>query len=171
MRRLLLTNYFILISVLLFAQDTYKQTKNIVVQGKVKESKTITIEDFKKFKSNPIGDVTISNHKGEAKGVAKALHGVQLKDVLETIVLDTESPKLFSEYYFACIATDGYKVVFSWNEIFNTTTGNSIFIITEKEGKTMADINEGILMISTQDFKTGRRYVKNLEKIVVGKIE
>lgn len=171
MRRLLLLNYLILISILAFAQNVDKQTKAIVIQGRVKGSKTITVDDLKKFKSNVIGDISITNHKGEAKGVAKELHGVLLKDVLETIQLDNESPKQFSEYYFTCIASDGYKVVFSWNELFNTATGNSTYIVTEKDGKAIASSDESILMISSQDFRTGRRYVKNLETITVGRVE
>ncbi len=171
MKKLLLTNCLILISFLLLAQGVDKQTKTIVVQGKVKEPKSITIDDLKKFKSNVIGDIAITNHKGEAKGVAKGLHGILLKDILENISLDVDNPKLFSAYYFTCIASDGYKVVFSWNEIFNTSTGNSTYIVIEKDGKPITSSDESILMISSQDFKTGRRYVKNLEKIVVGKIE
>lgn len=171
MKKLLLTNCLILISFLLFGQSIDKQTKSIVVQGKVKESKTITVEDLKKFKSYVIGDISITNHKGEAKGIAKGLHGILLKDIFENIVLDAESPKLLSEYYFACIASDGYKVVFSWNELFNSATGNSTYIVTEKDGKSITSSDESILMISSQDFKTGRRFVKNLEKIIVGKIE
>lgn len=171
MKKLLLTYILLFISFLLVAQHTDKPTQAFVIEGKTKGSKTIHIDDLKKFKSTVIGDVTITNHKGEAKGVAKSLQGVLLKDILESIALDAESPKLFSEYYFTCIASDGYKVVFSWNEIFNTATGNSIYIVTQKDDKSITSSDESILMISSQDYKTGRRYVKNLEKIIVRKAE
>ena len=56
--------------------------------------------------------------------------------------------------------------MFSWNEIFNTETGNNLYIITEEDGKKMNEMDESILIASTKDFKT-RRYIKGLEKIIV----
>jgi hypothetical protein len=41
--------------------------------------------------------------------------GVLLKDILIKVEIDAETPKVLSEYYFVCIASDNYKVVFSWN--------------------------------------------------------
>jgi len=46
-------------------------------------------------------------------------------------------------------------VVFSWNEIYNTDTGIGMYVITEKNGKKMCEMDERILAISSRDFKTG----------------
>ena len=62
-------------------------------------------------------------------------------------------------FYFVFIASDGYRVVFSWNEIYNTETGNNFFIVTEMEGKKLYDVDQRIIFISTADLKTGRRYI------------
>ena len=94
------------------------------MNGKIKAPQTIRIEDLKKYKVSHLGDVSITNHKGEIHGTAKNLSGVLLKEILESIPLDTDNPKQFSEYYFVCRGSDGYKVVYSWNELFNTSTGN-----------------------------------------------
>ena len=74
-------------------------------------------------------------------------------------------------FYFVFIASDGYRVVFSWNEIYNTETGNNFFIVTEMEGKKLYDVDQRIIFISTADLKTGRRYIKGLEKIEVRQLE
>lgn len=153
-----------------FAQETSKPTSSFTVSGKVKSPKIFHMTDLKKLNPHNIGDIVITNHRGEAKGTAKELTGVLLKQVLEQIELDAESPKVLSEYYFACIASDGYRVVYSWNELFNTVVGNSVYIIISKEHKAIDDSDENILMISTQDTRTGRRYLKNLETILVGRI-
>lgn len=151
------------------SQTTPKPTSTITINGKVKAPKTFTIGDIKKLSSHNIGDVVITNHRGEAKGTAKELSGVLLTQVLEQLELDAESPKVLSEYYFSCIASDAYRVVFSWNELFNTAVGNSVYIVTGKDGKPIEESDESILMISTQDTRTGRRFVKNLETILVGR--
>ena len=74
-------------------------------------------------------------------------------------------------YYFTCIASDGYKVVFSWNELFNTATGNTVYIFTSKDHTSIDALDESILPISTAEFRTGRRYVKNLQSIIVRRAE
>ncbi|HWA32860.1 MAG TPA: hypothetical protein VG737_01960, partial [Cyclobacteriaceae bacterium] len=81
--------------------------------------------------------------------------------------INAESPRVLSEYYFACKANDNYTVVYSWNEIYNTATGDSAYIITEKNGKDAASMDDSILMISPKDRMTGRRHVKALASIEV----
>lgn len=171
MNKFLLIFYFFLAGIILAANTNRTLTHSFTITGKVKEGKKISLEDLRKFTLHDIGDIAISNHKGEPKGTAKGLKGVLIRDVLETVTLETDNPKLNSEYYFACKAADGYKVVYSWNELFNTTTGESAWLVLEKEGKPMDNHEDNILMISSKDMRTGRRYVKNLETIVVGRVE
>ena len=144
-----------------------KPTSSFTIFGEVKASVTIQIGDLSKWKSVGIGDVIINNHLGEKKSESKGLKGVLLKDILSSVEINSESPKVLSEYYFVCKANDGYTVVYSWNELFNTATGDSAYIVTEKEGKSTSSMDDSILMISPKDFKTGRRHVKALAAIEV----
>lgn len=118
-----------------------------------------------------INDQIILNHKGEVKDTLKNLKGVLLKTILEQIEFVYDKPRTLNEFYFVFVATDNYKVVFSWNEIFNTETGNNFYLITSIEGKTHSEIKDRIIFISTKDFKKGRRYIKGLEKIIVKQID
>jgi len=77
---------------------------------------------------------------------------------------------LLSEYYITCIAIDGYKVVFSWNEIFNTEIGNHILIAIEAGGLKAEAMPDRMLLFSAMDINTGRRFVKGLNKIVVERV-
>lgn len=152
-------------------EEQVKATSSITISGRIKSPETFTAAAIQQHKVYNVGDVVITNHKGETKGTAKELRGVLLKDILKNIELDAESPKVFSEYYFTCIASDGYKVVFSWNELFNTATGNTVYIVTSKDHKPMDALDESILMISSADVNTGSRYVKNLQSIIVRRAE
>ncbi|GEM_PF-6707748 len=93
-----------------------------------------------------------------------------LKDVLSKLTIDQSNPKLLTEYYFVCIASDNYKVVFSWNEIFNNETGKNVCIITELDEKKGASMDNGIALISPTDEATGRRYVQGLQKIIIERV-
>jgi len=150
-----------------FAQKEIKPTSEFTISGEVKGIVKITFDDLKKYKSQSIADVVITNHLGEKKSEAKGLKGVLLKLVLEKAVISSEGPKVLSEYYFVLKANDGYKVVFSWNELFNTAVGEAAYIITEKEGKSLDKMNDSILLLSPNDFKTGRRHLKALASIEV----
>jgi hypothetical protein len=171
MNKSLLVFYFVLTGIALAANTNRTLAQAFAISGKVKEGKKLTQEDLRKFTIHDIGDIAISNHKGEPKGTAKGLKGVLIRDVLESVTLETDDPKLNSEYYFVFKAADGYKVVYSWNELFNTTTGESAYLALDKEGQPMDTHEDNILMISSKDVRTGRRYVKNLETIIVGRAE
>jgi hypothetical protein len=150
-----------------YSQDLPKPTNSFVISGEVKNPLTVNLADLKKWKEQSIGDVVITNHLGERKSEAKGLKGILLRDLLSSVEIKSESPKVLSEYYFVCKATDGYTVVYSWNEIFNTSVGDAVFIVTEKNGKSAVSMDDSILMISPKDVRTGRRHVKSLTSIEV----
>lgn len=162
----LVINAFLLFSAPLFAQQI-KSTSSFTISGEVSAPTTISITDLKKWKEISIGDLIITNHLGEKKSEAKGLKGILLKDILQTVEIKSESPKVLSEYYFVFIASDGYKVVYSWNELFNTATGDFVYVVTEKNGKPISEMDDSILVVSTKDFKTGRRNVKGLASIEI----
>lgn len=154
-----------------FAQAQVKTTSSFTISGEVQSPVTISFADLKKWKEMPVGDLVITNHLGEKKSPSKGLKGILLKEILQTAEIKSESPKVLSEFYFVFIATDGYKVVFSWNELFNTSVGESVYLITEKNGKPVSEMDDAMLALSTKDFKTGRRNVKGLSSIVVMRVK
>ncbi len=161
----------VLISVTVWGQKTDQSTNNFVVTGQIKKELNFTLTDIEKYPSKTIGDVTITNHLGEPRGTAKQLTGILIKDLLKDLELNEESPKRFSEFYLTFVAVDNYKVVYSWNEIFNSPTGDNLFLITSKDGKKFKEIEERILILTPTDFKTGRRYIKGLSKILVKRVD
>jgi len=138
---------------------------------KVKKDLKFTLADIEKFPSKTIGDVVITNHLGEPRGTARQLTGILVKDLLKDLELKEESPKRFSEFYLTFVAVDNYRVVYSWNEIFNSPIGDNLFVITSRDGKKVKDMNERILIVTPTDFKTGRRHIKGLSKILVERVD
>lgn len=146
-------------------------TTEFVVSGLVKKELKFTVTDIEKHPSKPIGDVVITNHMGEPRGTAKQLKGILVKELLDDMELQEESPKRFSEFYLTFVAIDNYKVVYSWNEIFNSPTGDQLFVITSRDGKDIKDMPESILILTPTDFKTGRRHINGLSKILVERVK
>ncbi|RFZ92984.1 molybdopterin-binding protein [Mucilaginibacter conchicola] len=161
----------LLAPVALFAQEKSKQTLQFAITGEVEKESVITLDSLTQYKLTDIGDVKVTDHLGNFKHQDDKLKGVLLKDVLSHTKFKTTSPKLLSRFYFVCTGIDGYKVVYSWNELYNTAVGDHVYIILEKNGIKAAKMPESLQMTSVADFKTGRRYLHNLDKIVVAQVQ
>ena len=168
----MMVSLLLLFSVMpLWSQKETQTSEAFTVSGQVRAEATFTVAAIEKLPSQIIPDATITNHLGEKKSDAKQMKGVLIKELLKDVVFISESPKDLSELYFTFIAGDGYKVVYSWNEIYNSATGDHLFLVTEKEGEKLAEMKSRILTFTPTDFKTGRRYIKGLVKIVVSRTE
>lgn len=171
MRKNALLLLIILYPVIGFSQQKIEQTSRVIVSGEVKKQLTITVRDVETAAQEEIGDVTITNHLGVVKGTAKGLKGVKVKEFLANLELTNDNPKLTSTYYFVFTANDGYKIVYSWNELFNSPIGEKVYLVSVKDGKNIQEMPERMLIITPSDYKTGRRYIKGLDSIIVKRVE
>ena len=170
MKKIIISILLLVVSVTGFSQNKIETTNEFTVTGLVDKPITISYPDIEKQKIIDIGDFKITNHLGEFKKEYKNVKGVLLLDLLKDISITTASPKLLSEYYLVFKSSDGYSVVVSWNELFNTEIGNTFYIVTEANNQSQKDAPEKILLIATKDFKTGRRHIKGLQNIEVKRI-
>lgn len=152
-------------------KENIPTTEKFTIEGKIKKVMTVSLADLSSYKSYTIDSIVITNHLGERKSTLKKVKAVLLKDILDKAEIDSETPKVLSEYYLVCVASDNYKVVFSWNELFNSPNGQSIYIITEQDGKPASTLDNRIALVSSKDQMTGRRYVKGLQKILVERVK
>ena len=162
---------FVCAGLVVIAQNPIPTTEKFSIEGKVKKGMAVYLADLSTYKTYSMDSIVITNHLGERKSTLKNVKGILLKDVLGKVEIEAEAPKVLSEYYFVCIATDNYKVVFSWNEIFNSATGKSVYILTGHDGKPASALDNRIALVSPKDEMTGRRYVKGLQKIVVERVK
>lgn len=162
--------FIVIFSHVAHAQHEVKPTDYFNVEGKVKNIVRFKLEDASSYNSIFKDSIVVYNHLVVRKSVLKNVKGVLLKDIIAKASFDISDPKPLSEYYIACIASDGYKVVFSWNEIFNTAIGKQLMVITEADGVTASASSQRIAIISPSDIATGRRYVHGLQKVIIERI-
>ena len=60
-----------------------------------------------------------------------------------------------------------YKVVLSWNEVFNSKSDNNILLLTSFDANPAKAEKGNIAMIVSTDNATGRRFVKGLSRITI----
>ncbi len=70
-----------------------------------------------------------------------------------------------------CICSDGYKVVFSWKEVFNSKPRDSKYILTEMVVRRLVVIEQRIALVPPSDHQQGLRYSKCLAEILIRKVE
>jgi hypothetical protein len=170
MKKLLLISLLV-ITVDVEAQGKTDATNQFAIEGKVKNQLSFSLKDLNAFTPKFIDSIIIYSHLMEPRKTIKNIKGVLLKDIIDKAGIDVSSPKLLSEFYITCIASDNYKVVFSWNEIYNSAIGEHIMIITESNGKTGDQMPDRIALLAAADRATGRRYVKGLQKIVIEQVK
>jgi len=162
---------FLLLFLLLFlnsgvnAQSKIPITDSFEVKGEIKNPQTVSISMINGFPMHDLKDITTVNHLGKTMSVIHGVKGVLLKDVLKGIDLNTATPREIYGIYVVCLASDGYKTVFTWNEIFNSSRGDNIYIITEKEGKTLAATDDRIAILDISEPGKGHVNIKGLREL------
>ena len=152
-------------------QENVPVTNKFVIEGKVKNILNFSLDQAKQYTSIGIDSVVIYNHLMQRKRAIYKIKGILLKDIIDKAVIDMSTPKTLSEVYITCIGSDNYKVVFSWNELFNTDIGKHVIIVTESDGKQATDSKDKIAMMSAADQATGRRYVKGLARVIIEQVK
>lgn len=151
--------------------DTSKfVTESVTVSGAVEHKLKLSVHDLRKFPPQQIGEVPVVCQSGANLGKLEQLKGVLLRDILEKAVVVTHSHNDVKKMAIIASASDDYKVVFSWSEVFNSPIGEGIVVFFEKNGKALDDDEGRIAMVSTKDIRTGPRHVKWLKAIEVRKI-
>jgi len=138
----------------------------IHVIGQVVAPIAVPLAELHRLEHVEIADMPMRCGDGEPKGRVGYCQGVLLADVIgraEALVTGHDDTK---KMFVAAIADDGYKAVFSWQEIFNSPNGAAIFVVLAKNGQVLGGGGRADLLAAC-DHLTGPRYVRNLTTIEI----
>lgn len=166
---------FLLLAALILHADVAAQrritpTDTLYFNGEIKKELALSLNEIDTTAAVQVNDLIIKNQQGEIKNTLKNLKGILLKNLMDSLKFKVDKPRELNEFYFVFEASDGYKVVFSWNEIFNTSTGNNLYLITQLNGKYILNQDERILIVAASDIAIGRRYIKGVKRITAKRI-
>lgn len=155
MRLLLLSFLSVLMVTTAFSQKNIPVTDQFVIVGEVLQPLSVSLKDLDKYKVYVKDSFRITNHLKEPRSLMRDLKLVMLKDVLAAVKIKTPGPKQLSEYYFIAEAGDGYKVVFSWNELFNTQKEDEVYLVVGYDQQAGVQMPNRIALLSAGDEATG----------------
>ena len=141
--------------------------KAIRIVGRVRQPLVVQAKELCQMPSEELNDLPIYCGTGDPKGSIGSCRGVLLENVIsmaEVIKAEHDDTK---KMFIVVSGEDGYKVVFSWQEIFNTAIGGGVMILTEKNGRSLCEKDGELELVSAEDYFTGSRYVRRLKKIEV----
>lgn len=144
-------------------------SKQVVVKGAVEQSLTLTVADLKTMPVATLEDIKVVCKNGTIAKTDRTCKGVLLKDILQKAKIQQAQHKNRS-FYIIARATDNYKAIFSGEEIFNSATGDNVYILFEENKQPITSEGEMVL-ISTSDRVTGPRHVRWLSSIEVNTAE
>lgn len=168
--KILVSLIYCLLALHTSAQKAPETTRSFRITGKVKQEKVITLNELLQFKSHELKNVNTSCSPKKEERI-KGAKGVLLKEVFDSVAFDHEKGIHLNEFYFVFTAADGYKLVYSYNEVFNTETGKNLYVVTELDGKPASELPNALLVLTTSDIKGGRRNMKWLKEIRVCRAE
>ncbi|MEN9396477.1 MAG: hypothetical protein RLZ81_1007 [Pseudomonadota bacterium] len=145
-------------------------TQAITVSGAVEQDLRLSVNDLRQFPPQQVGELPMVCQTGANVGKLENLKGVLLRDILEKAKVVSKEHNDVKKTIVIATASDGYKVVFSWSEVFNSPVGDGVTVFFEKDGKTLGDEEGRIAMVSTKDLRSGPRHVKWLKELEVRKI-
>ncbi|WP_428424818.1 hypothetical protein [Methylibium sp.] len=88
--------------------------------------------------------------------------GWLLRDVLTLAGFDEAGRHDTRTWVIEAVATDGYRAVFSWGELYNSALGDQVYVIDSQDGRPL-DARAGPLALrSLADRRPGPRHVRNL---------
>ncbi|MGC8491620.1 MAG: molybdopterin-dependent oxidoreductase [Syntrophobacteraceae bacterium] len=142
-------------------------TGSLRIIGRVRQPLVLSIDELCRMETEEAHDIALNCGEGDPVGRIESCRGVLLESVIGKAAVIREDHNDTKKMFLVASASDGYKAVFSWQEIFNTPIGGGVLVLVEKNGKLLCTDEGGLELISLQDFFSGPRYVRNLETVEV----
>ena len=109
----------------------------------------------------------VSSSTGSESNHSTVYGGVLLREVLSQAGFGAATDRGARVGVVEAVATDGYRSVFSWGELFNSTAGEHALIITTQDGRTLNTAAGPLALRALADLRPGPRHVRNLCALVV----
>lgn len=145
-------------------------SERLEIAGHVKQPQVLDVDALAVLPQAELAGVPMRCSPEREKGTPSGYGGVPLRTLLEHAGIDTDEHHSRNRSWIAAGASDGYAVVFSWHELFNSPIGDGVLVVLRRDGVPLGDDGR-IGLISARDTFTCGRHVKWLNRIEVLRYE
>lgn len=142
----------------------------LTVKGNVERELTLSLDELKKLPAQRIEDVRVVREQGAATAaqeIARRYAGCLLREVLDRAKLVEKNRMDLRKSVVIVTASDGYRAVFSWAELYLSPIGDGVLVVYERDGAALPDTEGPLALVSLKDTRPGPRHVKWLRTIEV----
>lgn len=140
--------------------------RTLAISGGVEQSLKLDVEALRKRPAAQFTEVKLT----DKAGASATVRGIRLRELLKEAKIVSRDHNTVKKLAIIAIAADGYKVVFSWNELFNAKAGDHVLVVLERNGKPLPDSEGPLALVSADDLRTGPRHVKWLQAVEVRQV-
>lgn len=142
-------------------------TETFEVCGRVSRPRSFSTSDLRELPRTELPDHLMVCGSGKTKGVVHSLAGVLLRDLLDSAEVVLEEHESPNRTYLVVTGSDGYFSLFSWHEVFNTSVGDRLLVVYEKDGAPLGEEEGRFCLVSGADQRNGPRRVRYLKRVEV----
>jgi DMSO/TMAO reductase YedYZ molybdopterin-dependent catalytic subunit len=143
-------------------------TAALTVKGSVEREVTLSVDDLKRLPVQRIDDLRSVREAAGTAGSGENVRnyvGCLLRDVLERAKPVEKKRMDFRNSVVIATASDGYRAVFSWAELYLSPIGDGALVVYERDGAPLDDSEGRIALVSLKDTRPGPRHVKWLQSV------
>lgn len=136
------------------------------VVGAVQTPLAFTREQLQALRWRDHAEEREVQQNGRAVKLAVRYQGLPLRELLDQAVL-TPDRHAVRRAIVLLTARDGYRVSFSWGELYNSPLGEGVILVRLQDGRDLIEADGLPALRSLYDTRSGPRHVRWLERVEV----
>jgi hypothetical protein len=137
------------------------------IMGLVPRPDAFTREALEQLGRHDLGPTQVLCFSGRPVAQVDSYVGARLVDLLDACGLSERPRSELKRCVVVARGNDGYQAVFSWNELYNSSIGQKVLVLYEKNGKALDAHLGAICLISANDERLGPRHLRGLSQVAV----
>jgi DMSO/TMAO reductase YedYZ molybdopterin-dependent catalytic subunit len=141
----------------------------LTVKGSVERELVLSIDELKRFPVHAVDDVRVVRDSAAttSQEAGRRYTGCLLRDVLDRAKPAERNRFDLRRSVVIATASDGYRAVFSWAELYLSPIGEGVLIVYQRNGAALTDDEGPLALVSLNDTRPGPRHVKWLRSLEV----
>ena len=139
----------------------------LTLNGHLPHPRTLGLHALRALPRREMGPTQVNCFTGRPVASVRSLAGTRLVDVLDASGFSTQPRWELKRCMVMGVGLDGYRAMFSWNELYNSALGEGVLVLYERDGLPLDGRLGPLSLISAHDRQLGPRHLLNLRGVHV----
>jgi hypothetical protein len=140
------------------------------VSGQVPRAQAFSVRAIRELPRHEMGPTAVNCFTGRPVAKADSFAGARLVDLLDHAGFSSLPRSELKRCVIVAGGLDGYQVIFSWNELYNTSSGPGVLVLYERDGRPLGAHLGALCLISAGDTQLGPRHLRHLQTVIARRL-